>query len=106
MSKKVKIAIVGCGVISYNHLFSLVELDDVEITALCDVIPEKAQKRKEEFSLDSKIYTDYNTLLKSEKLDAIHICTPHHLHASMTTDALKYGINVFLEKCNQKRNAI
>ena len=97
-NKTFKIAIVGCGSISYNHLHALASLDNVEVAALCDVRPERAEKRKEEFSLDAKIYTDYSQMLDCEKLDAVHIATPHNLHAWMTISALKKDINVFLEK--------
>jgi predicted dehydrogenase len=37
-------------------------------------------------------------MLNSEKLDAVHIATPHYLHADMTVSALQKDINVFLEK--------
>jgi predicted dehydrogenase len=37
-------------------------------------------------------------MLEKEPLDAVHITTPHYLHAPMTKLALLKGINVFLEK--------
>lgn len=98
MNKRFKVALVGCGTISYNHLTALAELGDVELVALCDVRPERAEARKAEFGLGAKIYTDFDELLKKEELDALHVATPHHLHAPMTVAALKKGINVFLEK--------
>ena len=44
------------------------------------------------------IFTDYVGMLDSLELDAVHICTPHYLHAEMAIIALERGINVFLEK--------
>ena len=96
--KVFRVALVGCGVISENHLDALKRLSFVDVIALCDTKPERAESRKAEFGLNSKIYTDYEKMLKSEKLDAVHIATPHYLHAPMTLAALKMGINVFLEK--------
>ena len=99
MSKKIfKVAFVGCGAISPNHLFALQLLDNVEIVALCDKVYANAEKSKEKYGLNSKIYTDYEEMLASEELDAVHIATPHFLHAPMTIAALKKNINVFLEK--------
>ena len=37
-------------------------------------------------------------MISTEALDAVHIATPHFLHAPMTIAALKKNINVFLEK--------
>lgn len=98
MNKKFKVALVGCGAIAPNHLGALVSNDMLEIVALCDVKKERAEKKAEEYSLSSRIYTDYDEMLSSEELDSVHICTPHYLHAPMTLAALKKNINVFLEK--------
>ena len=98
MKKAFKIALVGCGVISYNHLSALAGIDNVTVVALCDKIPENAEKRKAEFNLNSKIYTDYYEMLNTEELDAVHITTPHYLHAPMTIAALEKDIYVCLEK--------
>ncbi len=93
-----KVALVGCGVISENHLKALTENESVCIVALCDNKLERASKRAAEYNLDCKVYQDYEEMLDSEKLDAVHICTPHYLHAPMTLSALKHNVNVFLEK--------
>ncbi len=99
MANKVfNVALVGCGVISYNHLTALKELDNIKIVALCDIIQEKAEKSKAEFNIECNTYSDYITMLNSEKIDAVHIATPHYLHASMTIEALKRDIYVCLEK--------
>ena len=98
MKKTFRIALVGCGVISYNHLSALANIDNVIVVALCDKRPENAEKRKTEFNLDSKIYTDYYEMLNAEELDAVHITTPHYLHAPMAIAALERDIFVCLEK--------
>ena len=96
--KQYNVALVGCGTISYNHLTALSKLENVMVVALCDIKPEKAETRKAEFNLDCKIYTDYYEMLANEKLDAVHVTTPHYLHAPMTIAALEKDIYVCLEK--------
>ena len=98
MDKIYKVALVGCGAIAPNHLRALKSIPYVKVAALCDINPEKAEKRKIEYELDCKIYTDLDEMLENEELDSIHIATPHYLHAPMTVKVLKKGINVFLEK--------
>ena len=96
--QKFRAVIIGCGVISYAHIHSLLLLDNVEIVGLCDVKPMAAEKRRKEFSLAVPIYTDYKAILDELSPDTVHICTPHYLHAEMTEEALSRDMNVFLEK--------
>ena len=98
MTKTFKIAIVGCGTISTNHLNAVKALENVKVVALCDVKRERAEAAAGKFELDAAIYTDYAEMLAKEELDSVHICTPHYLHAPMTIAALEKNINVFLEK--------
>lgn len=99
MSKKAfRVGLVGCGVIAPNHLDALKSNPLTEVVALCDVKLERAKRRNEEFSLGARLYENYTEMLDTESLDAVHIATPHYLHAPMTIEALKRGINVFLEK--------
>ena len=98
MDKKTRVCIIGCGVISGNHIPSLLRLKNVEIAALCDVKPEKAEGRKQQFSLECPVYEDYIAMLDEVKPDSVHILTPHYLHTEMTLEALKRNVNVFLEK--------
>jgi len=96
--RKFKVALVGCGVISANHLSGLCALKNVEVVGLCDIDAARAEQRKHEFKLNCRIYTSYDAMLDTEELDAVHIATPHYLHADMTVSALKRNINVLLEK--------
>lgn len=98
MDKIYKVALVGCGTIAPNHLRALKSLPGVEIVALCDTDLNKAERRKNEYELNCKLYADFDEMLESEELDSVHIATPHYLHAPMTIKALKKNINVFLEK--------
>ena len=98
MKKIYKVALVGCGSISKNHLAALKVLDFVKVVALCDTNTEKAAFRNTEFELDARIYADYRELLNCEELDAVHIATPHFLHAEMAVAALERDISVYLEK--------
>ena len=49
--------VVGCGVISANHILALLE-ENVEIIALCDTKPEMAHTRAEKYGINPNIYTE------------------------------------------------
>lgn len=97
-SKIFKVALVGCGTIAPNHLSALKKTDNVTVTALCDINPEKARAMRDMFCKEARIYTSFDEMLKREELDSVHIATPHYLHAAMAIEALKLNLNVFLEK--------
>ena len=98
--KKVRVGIIGIGEIgTTKHLTQLSRhKDEVEIAALCDIIPERCEKAKKDFDLDAKVYTDYKAICADESLDVIHVCTPNPLHCEMTILALNNGKDVYCEK--------
>ncbi|HRT82954.1 MAG TPA: Gfo/Idh/MocA family oxidoreductase, partial [Oscillospiraceae bacterium] len=51
--------------------------------------------------------TDFDEMLKGEKPDVLHICTPHYLHTPMALKALELGIHVLIEKpCSVTRGEL
>lgn len=91
-------AVVGCGAIAPNHLYALADDPRVKTVALVDPIVERAEAMRQKYAKDARIYTDYTEMLDKERPDVVHICTPHHLHASMAIAALERDIHVYLEK--------
>lgn len=94
--KKIRVGVVGCGRISVMHLESIVYLEDTELVACCDIKPERAEEAAKKYG--AKAYTSYMEMLENEKLDAIHICLPHHLHCKVAVDAFEKGVAVLTEK--------
>ena len=92
-----KVAVIGIGAISSAHISALLSSGQ-QIVALCDVQTQKCERANEQYNLSAKIYSDYKQMLDSESLDAVHICTPHYLHAEMVCNALRRNINVLCEK--------
>ena len=97
--KKLRYGIIGCGGCGQGkHLQSYSKLsDDIEIVAVCDIIPERADAVADLFNAEAA-YTDYNEMLKSEKLDLVSVATPNNVHAPATIAALNAGCNVHCEK--------
>lgn len=91
-----KVAVIGCGNISKMHLKALRENPETDIVAVADIKPERADNAAKEYG--ARAYYDFEELLKNEKPDSIHICTPHYLHTDFAVKALEAGINVLTEK--------
>ena len=96
-SKKIRIAVVGCGRISKNHFDSIkAHQKNIELISVCDVNQQVLSKYKVKYKVNG--YLDLEQMLKSEELDLIAICTPSGIHANQTELCAKYGINVMTEK--------
>jgi len=93
---KVKIAIIGCGRISQEHLRAFARIKNVKIQAVTDKISEKAKSVAEQYKCSA--YTDYKDMIKSESLDAVIICTPPNGHSKISIFAMSRGLHVLCEK--------
>ena len=94
---KLRLAIVGCGGISQTHLAALKKMDDVEIVAGVDIVPERLENMKEKWGV-KKLYKDWKKMLKEVKPDAVDVCTPNGVHAPAAIDASNAGCHVITEK--------
>lgn len=100
MGKKFRTGIVGCGGIANGkHLPALSKMENVEIVAFCDLIPERAEKAREKYGApDAKIYATYEELVKDPTIDVVHVCTPNKSHAPISIAAMEAGKDVLCEK--------
>lgn len=96
--KKLKVGIIGCGRISRFHAMPAKAQPNVELAAVCDILPERATALAKFLGGKIKTYTDYKKMIKTEKLDVVHICLPHYLHSPVAVDAMKLGCDVLTEK--------
>lgn len=93
-----KVAIIGTGAISPSHIEAYLQFKDrCKIVALCDLYPEKAEVRREQYGLEAKIAHDYKELLQ-DGIDLVSICMPPYVHAQVAVDFLNAGSHVIVEK--------
>ena len=98
-SKKVKIGIIGTGWIAENHVHEYLKMPDVEVVALADLVPGKAEEFGKKYGCENaRCYLSGHEMLEAEELDGVSICTYNTQHAPCTIDALEHGVNVMLEK--------
>ncbi len=99
-TKKLKVGIIGTGWIAESHIQQYNVMPDVEVVAMADLIPGKAEAFKEKWGVkgDVRFYPDHKSMIDNEELDAVSVCTYNATHAECTIYALEHGINVLLEK--------
>ena len=98
-SKKVKIGIIGTGWIAASHIHEYLKMPDVEVVALADLVPGKAEAFGKKYGCETaRCYLSGHEMLEAEELDGVSICTYNTQHAPCAIDALEHGVNVMLEK--------
>jgi len=96
-SKKIKIAVVGCGRISEKHFDTIMKFkEDLDLVALCDINKDKLNNSCKRFGASG--YSSMGDMLKTEDIDVVSICTPSGIHSSQTILAARYGVHVITEK--------
>ena len=100
MQKKLRVGLIGLGgICRAAHMPAYEKMDNVEIVAICDILPEKIDTFQKRYGMEEVAsFTDYKELLRVADLDFVDICTPNYLHSVIAVDALEKGINVFCEK--------
>ena len=98
MSGKLKVGIIGTGIIGKGHISGYQSMsNDVDIVAIADINEAEAQHVAQENGI-SHVFSDYHDLLRIDEIDSVDVCLPNFLHAPVTIDALEAGKHVYCEK--------
>ena len=92
-----RFAIIGTGFWASYQVAAWKELQGVELVAVYNRTPEKAEVLAKKFNVPG-VYTDVNELLASESLDFVDIITSVDTHKQFTIAAAKHGIDVICQK--------
>lgn len=105
----VRIGFIGAGGISRSHLTNLLQIDEAEVVALCDLSSETIAKTQEAVNtqlekrgaarrLDAAAYNDHQEMIKNENLDAVYVCLPPFAHGRVEEDVVEAGLPMMVEK--------
>ena len=95
--QKIKVAIVGGGYWGQNLIRNFWEVDEAELSFVCDLDP-KALARAQRRYPTVQVTRHYRELLDSPRVDAIVLATPVSTHYEFARQALLAGKNVLVEK--------
>ena len=95
--RKIKIAVLGLGRISKNHLQAIEHYHDkLELVGVCDGREELVKQTEEQYQV--KGYYHLDEMLADADADIVSICTPSGLHPAQTIQVAKSGRHVLTEK--------
>src|SRR5512145_3225235 len=92
-----KIGLLGCGSVAYwIHLRALRGIPDATLVAAAD--PDPAARARVVKTSGVTAYERAEDLLGRADIEAVLICAPTHLHASLALAAASAGKHLYLEK--------
>lgn len=94
--EKLKVAVIGVGVMGKNHARVYSELNECELVAVVDLDERKSKETAAKFNC--KHYTDHREMLEKEQIAAVSIAVPTKNSKNVALDAMDKGIHVLLEK--------
>lgn len=97
MGDKLKVGMIGTGMISDTHLRAYAANPGVELHAVCDLNEQRARDKAAKYGIPH-VYTDYRAMLADPLLDAVSVCTWNCFHAEMSIAALDAGKHALVIK--------
>jgi predicted dehydrogenase len=96
-SKRLRVALVGCGQIADAHLQEIARIACAEVVATCDAHRDLAMQAAARFGVPHH-FDDLGTMLAAVAPDVVHIATPAHTHFRLAQQCLEAGCHVYVEK--------
>ena len=92
-------AAIGVGGKGWSDVMAFASHPQVVIAAVCDVDAARLRRAIQEFP-QARPYQDWRELLAGEgdKIDAVSVSTPDHMHAPISMSAINHGKHVFVQK--------
>ncbi|MCH7686176.1 MAG: Gfo/Idh/MocA family oxidoreductase [Planctomycetes bacterium] len=103
-TKPRRVGLIGCGWFGKHDLTRLIQIEPVDVVALCDVDQKMMQRAGELIQPRHaskkmpRLYGDYRDMLAEKDLDIVLVATPDHWHALPMIAAVEAGADVYVQK--------
>jgi len=97
MKGPLRVGLLGAGVIAAPHALSLRSIPGVEIAAVCDLDPRKAERFQSQWQIP-KAFSNLHEMLSACSLDVVHVLLPPSAHMEPALDCLRAKSHIFVEK--------
>jgi predicted dehydrogenase len=96
---RIRVGFIGIGRRCREHMSCAKSLPEkCRVTAMCDILPERAEKGAQAFGGKPRVFTKHTDLIHAGVCDAVVVATPNYTHKQIAVDALHGGLHVLCEK--------
>lgn len=93
MSKRITVAIIGCGDFAQNFVPLFQMHPAVDNVYVCDIVREKAEDYRDRFHVE--IIESFEAALADKRINTVAIFTERHTHGTFVVKALEAGKDVY-----------
>jgi predicted dehydrogenase len=94
---KIRVGHIGCGSVSGAYLPVMTKHPNIEVVSVCDIIPDRARKRAEQFKVPN-VYPNIDAMLAGAEFDFLVNTTSMPSHYPVNKKGLQAGKHVWSEK--------
>jgi predicted dehydrogenase len=94
---KVRVGLIGCGSVSNPYLQTLTKHATLDVVSVCDIIPERAKNRAEQYKVPN-VYPNIEAMLAGAEFDFLVNTTSMPSHYPVNKKGLEAGKHVWSEK--------
>ena len=103
MKKEIRIAIIGCGMISHRHMTVIENLNkrgqNLRVVAAAEIDKAKLEAFGQRYGIpEDCLYQDFREMLKRDDIDEVEVCVHNNLHTSVATAVMAAGYDCYSEK--------
>ena len=95
---KIRIGVIGMGIMGYNDLATALKIPGVELVGCCDLYDGRLEHAKEIYGNNIFTTRHYEELLDRKDIDAVIVATSDNWHSRISIEAMKKGKAVYSEK--------
>jgi predicted dehydrogenase len=95
--KRIRVGVIGCGSVSGAYLPHLAKCPYAEVVSTCDIIPERAKRRADEFKIANH-YPHIDKMLAGSEFDLLVNLTDMQEHEHLNQAAIAAGKHIWSEK--------
>lgn len=95
---RIQIACIGYGIMGQLDAQTATSIPGNQMVAVCDIYDGRLTRAREQFGPDVKVTRDYREILARPDIDAVIVATPDHWHATIATEAMRAGKDVYCQK--------
>lgn len=96
-TRRIRVGVIGCGSVSGVYLPHLARCEFVELVSTCDIIPERAERRADQFKIANR-YPHIDRMLAGAEFDLFVNLTDMQEHERLNRQAVAAGKHVWSEK--------
>jgi predicted dehydrogenase len=99
VNEKLQVAAIGCDGKGWSDISEMAGHGQVQTVAFCDVDLDRTQKVRK-LNPEAPVFQDYREMFArlGDKIDAVTVSTPDHMHAYIALDAMRQGKHVYCQK--------